>query len=284
MAEPTHKLYLDDSGTKEYVADRVYSPGSGRTPYFGFGGILVRSGEAGALSRKLRSLKLEAFGTEQVEIKANWLRRREEREKRYLAPFKLTIQRLDTFVDAVYSMIGSSNVSLLASIVDKAAVQREYDSRAFYAPAIAYECIAQRVQLEMMACGGYVHVTIDDMTGATPKGSQYRDNLERHHRLLRTSGSQLQRGKRMDRLEGIAFTNSAADERIQLADLVIYCVNKQFTEHGAEWDGSGDHLPVYAYLGRILGRFCRSPSGVVDGYGIVKFPRLGGNRWSIGEQ
>jgi hypothetical protein len=41
MAGPTHKLFLDDSGDKDYRDDRLYSKHGGPTPLFVFAGLCV---------------------------------------------------------------------------------------------------------------------------------------------------------------------------------------------------------------------------------------------------
>jgi hypothetical protein len=279
--EPTHKFYVDDSGTKEYAPVGSYkTKGGGVTPYFVFGGLLITPATAGVITHRMQALKAECFGAPDVEIKANWLRIPKERERRYLQRFGTTDERLRRFVDDTYGLIAAVDCTLLAAIVVKEQVQQRYGDRCFYAPAIAYECLAQRVQMEMSRCGGRAHVTVDDMHGATPKGKQYRTNLERHHKRLVTSGSMLQRGMVMDRLAGISFADSRADERLQLADLVSYAVYRQFVDNPEAWDSDAEELPTYEYLGRLAEKF-RTHDGVLAGFGIVKFPTVSKRRWAV---
>lgn len=281
---PSHKLYVDESGTKEYSDDGLYPKGGGRSQYLDFAGLLLTPVEAGLLDAKLKALKLDCFGTEAVEIKANWLKRPAEREKRYLAPHNISSDQLDAFVEATYDLLAGSKVEIVASIVDKAAVQATYPpDRRWYPPAIAYECMMQRVQMAMSDSGGFVSVTVDDMSGATPKGNQYKTNLEAHHRRLRSAGSQLQLGMKMDRLLEIGFSDSKADERLQLADLAAYSVFRQFADHAAAWDGDGPILDTYPYFKRLAPRFRSGPGGVVSGYGLVKFPRTSKVSWVLRE-
>lgn len=284
MPEAPHKqfkLYLDDSGNKEYSPDGKYPPERGKTPYFVFAGLLLGQGEVSTLPRDLRALKTRRFGTPDIEIKANWLRIDYERKARYLDPYGLNEKQLREFVDDVYNLIASTNLELVGCVVNKVEVQQEYGENAWYAPAIAYECLLQRVQNAMVEKAGIVHVTIDDMTGATPKGSQYRENLERHHRSLVVHGSKLMRGFAFDRLGGQAFSDSSHDERLQLADLVAYAIYRQFVDHGADWeDTTKTALPVYEYLHKISQKF-RNQDGRIQGFGIVKFPRKGRILWRV---
>jgi hypothetical protein len=171
----------------------------------------------------------------------------------------------------VYELINDCDCKLVACVVNKAEVQQQY-KKPHYAPATAYDCLLQRAQLEMRASGGEIHVTIDAMDGATPKGRQYLENLKRQHATLKKHGSPLMRGMSFDCIGGQAFRDSKNDERLQLADLVSYAVYRQFVDHGADWEDAGrEELPVYEYFGRIGAKF-RSNRGRIQGYGIVKFP------------
>lgn len=281
-AGPTHKLFVDDSGNKDYSPDGVYGTKGGRTPYFVFGGVLSTASEAGRIERRMRILKELIFGTANVEIKAHWLRRSDQRQKRYLSKFNLSEQTLKGFSDAAYEVILDSDCMLMACVVDKAEVQRLYKDRAYYAPAIAYDCLLQRAQQEMVSCGGEVHVTIDSMTGATQSGNQHAVLLRRQHNLLQKQGSSLRRGMTFDRIGGIAFRDSAADERLQLADLVSYAVFRQFVDHGPAWeDDSQPRLETYEYFERLETKF-RNLDGRIQGYGLVKFPMNRRVPWIMG--
>ncbi len=279
MAGPLYKFYVDDSGTKEYAPPGKYSTTGGVTPYFVFAGLYLDENEAGILAQRSRLLKRRMLGTDKVEIKANWLRFRKKREERYLKPLGVTEQQLDAFVDQVYGLIEETKCTLLATLVVKEEVQARYPEPN-YAPAIAYECLMQRIQMAMSALDARVHVTVDDMDGATPKGRQYRDNLERHHERLVRHGSQLQRGFVMDRLAGISFADSAADERLQLADLVAYAVYRQWVDNPSAWEDQAPVLPTYKYLGRLGPKF-RNINGRIAGVGLVKFPMIKRRTWGL---
>jgi hypothetical protein len=219
-------------------------------------------------------------------VKATWLKRPAERKKWCLDRYPTSGAKIDALVDGVYDLIANANCELIACAVNKAEVQREYGERAYYAPAIAYECVIQRAQHAMEACGGHVHVTIDDMEGKSPKGNEWKINLKRHHRALRRRGSQLIRGMALDRLFGDepAFRDSAHDHRVQLADLVAHCVYRQFVDHGPDWeDPRGVELPMYEYFEKIHRRF-RNHDGRVQGFGIIKFPMKNRVYWKIDGQ
>jgi hypothetical protein len=281
VAGPTHKLYIDDSGNKEYAPTANYPEGGGYTRYFVFAGILITPSAAGDVAGALKKIKVNCFGTDTVELKANWLKRPTERKARYLDPFGITDAKLDALVEGTYSLLTAIEGELIAAVVDKAEIQKLYSWSPWYPPAVAYECLMQRVQKAMEGVGGAVSVTIDDMSGATPNGNQYKENLVRHHRRLKASGSRLLHGPPMSTLADIGFSDSKSDGRLQLADLVAYSCYRQFVDHGEAWDGGPGTLPAYPYFKRLIGKFRRGPGDVVAGYGIVKFPRTTWNRWAI---
>jgi len=281
MAGPTHKLFIDDSGNKEYSPDGQYRRrGGGRTPYFVFGGLLVTPAEAGYITRSMRDLKLRIFGDDDVEIKAHWLRRNDERTRRYLEPYGLEAGDLTLYTDAVYELMREASCKLVACVVDKAEVQQLYGDKAYYAPAIAYDCLLQRVQQEMTDCKGEVHVTVDAMTGATSAGNQHLNLLKRQDSILQNRGSTLLRGMSFDRVGGIAFRDSKLDERLQLADLVAYSVYRQFVDFGTDWEDDSKPLELYDYLNRLATKF-RNHNGRIQGYGIVKIPMNRRVPWAV---
>ena len=149
----------------------------------------------------------------------------------------------------------------------------------WYAPAVAYEILLQRAVQAVRAPDSF-SVTIDDMSGATPHGNQYKYNLTRQHGMLQRFGSRLQRGLSFVPLEGrLRFTDSAAHHLIQVADVVAYNVFRQFRDHGEAWEDDTKELPVYDYFDRIASKFRKGDGGRIQGYGIVKFPLVKRVAW-----
>jgi hypothetical protein len=244
---PSHSytLYLDDSGQKEYPAeDEPFGHGVSR--YFVFGGFYGTTREVGRLVEGLRAAKLGTFGTILVEVKSNWLRLPEERERRYLRPYNITSARLDAFVNRFYAEALNSNITLLACVVDKQHMIEDYGRDKWYTPAAAYESVVQRMQNEIGPTGLKFGVVIDDMTGKTPNDSEYRANLLRHHRQLQRSGCNFV-SLRMGAMVGDPrFVNSRTNNSIQVSDLIAYNVFRQFRDYGEEWENQGlPELPAY---------------------------------------
>lgn len=276
----THALYIDDSGTKEYGATPAeYERHRGKSRYFVFCGTLLTIAEAGRLSSKMVKLKLECFGDETVEIKSNWLRIPHERQQHYLDPFALTAARLDEFMGAYYkAFVDDSELMLVAAVVDKLHTQEDYGNP-WYAPAIAYELLLQRVQQEMPK-GNTVAVIIDDMSGATPKGNQYKKNLKAQHRRLIQFGGRL---KNLDFpcLATQKFVNSASSQILQVSDVAAYNVHRQFMDHGEDWERNTAKLATYPHFERIGAKFRKGMNGRVQGYGIAKFPLRNRVHWVV---
>jgi hypothetical protein len=250
--------------------------------YFVFGGLLIGIAEAGTLSGEIIQLKLNTFETETVEIKSNWLRIPYEREERYLRKYDISNEQLDEFVDNYYDCIVNSELMFIVAVIDKAHMQEDYPTNPWYPPAVAYDLLLQRVQMEVRA-NELVTVIIDDMTGATPKGNQYKDNLKRQHDKFRKSGSCLRSDFPFTCLgPSIKFVNSAYSHLIQVADIASYNVHRQFRDHGAEWEDKAlPELPTYDYFRRICSKFRRDHNGRIQGYGVIKFPLRERVRWGV---
>lgn len=272
LRNPSHILYLDDSGQKEYPAEGEPF-GHSVSRYFVFGGFYATTREVGRLVEGLRAAKMEAFGTAAVEVKSNWLRLPEECARHYLRPYNITEAQLKVFVDRFYSEALSSEITLLACVVDKQHMMEDYGKGKWYTPAAAYESVVQRLQNEIGPSGQKFGVVLDDMTGKTPNASEYRANLLRHHRQLQRSGCNFV-SLSMDAMVGDPrFVNSRTNNSVQVADLIAYNVFRQFRDYGEEWEDRGlQELPAYDWFRKMAHKFRSGPNGRIQGYGVVKFP------------
>lgn len=276
-------LYLDDSGTKEYSDDEE-EYGVGPSRYFVFGGALLTQASSSRVSELIIRLKNSIFSDKAVEIKSNWLRIPHERQVRYLEPYGLSEDHLTEFVEEYYSIILNADLELLAGVVDKVHMLEDY-GKPWYPPAIAYELVLQRVQNELENTSDIFRVTVDDMTGKTPRGTDYKKNLVRQHNRLKQRGSPLIDGYTFPNLRGrLKFVNSALSHLVQVADIAAYNVFRQFRDHGEDWEDIGiKQLPTYDYFNRMLHKFRQGPGGRIQGYGVVKFPMRRRIEWSVTE-
>lgn len=277
---PSHVLYIDDSGTKEYATDPSRY-GKGTSANFVFAGLLTTTASAGHLVSRIVKLKYEVFGDETVEVKSSWLRNPKERSKRYLTPYFITEEDLTAFVDSYYEIFLEADLVFLASVVNKVDMQTRYPEP-WYPPAVAYDALLQRAENALIASNTF-SVIIDDMTGATAVGNQYKANLQKQHGRLKTFGSDLRRGFKYNRLEGrLKFVNSAHYHLVQAADVVAYNVYRQFTDHGNAWEEPGlTSLPMYEHFERMHHKFRQGPNGRIQGYGIAKVPIKNKMIWSV---
>lgn len=280
-------LYLDDSGTKEFTSggQEYTRQGRGVSRYFVFGGVLLSEVESGHLVSAIKDLKQKFFGGYHVEIKSNWLRIPSERSKRYLSRFGISESDLSAFVEEVYRCIIASDLQALAVAIDKPYYKEQYGNSAWYPPAIAYELLLQRAVQEILAPDG-LSVVVDDMSGATPKGNQYKRNLRLHHTSLRKNGSRLQKKIRFSSLNtDIRFVNSAHNHQVQVADLVAYNVYRQFSPYSlGSCLGEQANIaeaPAYQWLKMLLPKFRADPRGKVQGYGLIAFPLESKDPWAF---
>ena len=278
-----YRLFVDDSGNREYSGTRDYRSVDGKSRYFVYGALLAEEREANFLIERFRQLKTTTFDTAKVEIKSNWLRIPHERNTRYLETFGVTLEELQAFTEQIYRLLRVSKLELLAAIVDKSHMQEDYHEP-WYPPTVAYDLLAQRA-VQASPEAGSVSVTIDNISGATPHRNEYRTLLERHHDQLRQTGSRLRPGLSFAPLTGpIRFINSQLSDLIQLADLVAYNVHRQFRDHGEHWEttpAAGGTLPMYDHFREIAGKFRHDGTGRIQGYGIAKFPLRKRVRWTV---
>lgn len=278
-------LYVDDSGTREYDDDQNYET-SGKSLYFVYGGIFVDQDAAALLVPKLREHKRLTFGVADVEIKSNWLRIPKERRVRYLERFGKTDEQLRTFVDGYYQLMVQAPIELIGSVVNKQHMQEDYaPPRApWYAPTAAYEFLMQRA-VQAVPAGSTLGVTIDDISGKTPRRNLYKKLVAEHHAKLRANGSRFVPKVSFKCLDSpIRFVASQHFELIQAADLVSYCIQRQFRDHGEEWEqpkAAGASLTMYSYFRRITGKFRTDGSGRIQGFGIAKCPLRRRVRWAL---
>lgn len=281
----THIFYIDDSGTKEYaLPGELYDVANGgKSRYFVFAGALLSQLASNRLANAIAGRKLKYFHTPNVEIKSNWLRIPDEREKRYLKPYGISSADLNQFVTEYYELILKSDIMFLAGVVDKQQVQEDYEAP-WYAPAIAYEILLQRLQMQLSTLAQCdVSIVVDDMQGATPAGRTYKMNLDHHHKYLRQYGSRLQTGFTFPSIAGnISFRDSARSHQIQVADIIAYNVMRQFREFGEEWEKEDlQELPTYGPFAMLVEKFRQSLTGRIQGYGIAKYPMKKRGEWGI---
>jgi hypothetical protein len=268
------RCYLDDSGEKEY--------GANTSRYFVYAGVIVDRAVEPDLSREIDELKVGTFGTATVEIKSNWLRIPRERQARYLAPFHVSEQQLTAFVEAFYKLMRSDRLTYLAAAIDKPQMLARYQNSAWYPSATAYQLLLQRYQMHAAGLDAIGQITIDDMSGSTPKKNQWRDLLRSHHNRLKRDGCQMTKMRFTNLVDAPRFGSSERFNLLQIADLVAYNVFRQFRDNGDAWDrDDAKAMKTYKHLDPLLKRFRLGPRNRIEGWGIVKWPHERASRWRV---
>jgi len=278
---PRQRLFVDDSGNREYASDRNYETGKSR--HFVYGGLLIEERESFLLVARLRELKQLTFGTADVEIKSNWLRIPHESQTRYINRFGVTADKLTRFVDDYITLVLQAPLQLFGIVVDKLHMQEKYPAP-WMAPTVAYEFLMQRVVQAIQGADTLV-VTIDQISGSSASKKAYEDLLRSHHDRLRHSGSSLLKSLSFKCVEGgVKFKDSARSDLLQVSDLVAYNLLRQFRDHGLLWEQMplpGGTLEMYPHFRRIAGKFRQGPEGRIQGYGIVKCPIVNRVPWKL---
>jgi len=255
--------YCDESGQRDY--------GRGTDPYFVVAAVIASGADAAHLEDEIRDLKRTFWGSPEIEIKPNWIRRPVERKRKYLDPHGLMPKDIDDLVAAVYRWLSKAPVCLLAGVVDKPLMQKKYSSP-HYAGGVAYTMLLQRFQKYTTKRGASGAVVFDDPSGKSPGGHAWRLLLQRQHaRLLKEVCPST--GTRFGSMGPLTFTDSKASPLVQIADLIAYNTFRQFRDHGAAWeDPKLNRLPTYSHFERVLGLFDTGPGKELAGYGVAKWP------------
>src|SRR5712692_8951395 len=172
-------IFIDDSGHKEYGEDT--------SRYFVYAGVVVDRSEEQSISDEIDDLKRGCFDDCAVEIKSNWLRMPLERKRRYLDPFGVTENAIDRFVERPYALMTSDRLTYVAAAIDKSQMREQYGNP-YYPSALAYLYVLQRYQKHCVLRDAEGYVTIDDMSGSSPKHNQWRDLLRAQHERLKKGG------------------------------------------------------------------------------------------------
>lgn len=248
-------FYLDESGGREY---------SDETRYFVVCGLGVPVTIWHTLNEAIYALKREYFGQEKVEIKSSWLRYPRDREKRYLLPYGVTPQQLESFTESVYQELLKHNLSLVAAVVDKKAMlQRKPDPEE---PLVCtYTALLEQVELFLARTQTQGIIVFDKISSRLWKEGYEQVLASRHvdHQRTETNGypSRI--------VEGLLFIPSHESNMIQLADLCAYNIYRQFVDWGEERPHFVNRYPYFAKIEPI---FWRNASESYWGYGLSCLP------------
>jgi len=253
-------FYIDESGEREYAS---------HARYFVLSALGVRVDEWRSINTDVMALKRTYFQDIDVEIKSNWLRIPKERKKRYLDPYPIAEDELAEFTNKVYDILLSYNTLLIAAIVDKTQMQQRYSTP--QAPSsLAYRLLFERVENFLVKQAQHGILIFDKITELEVTKKGYENLLSRQHQRYMEKGTEYVQISQI--VEGLLFIPSHENNLLQLADLCAYNTYRQFVDHGDEWRVKRRFATKYPYFERVEGKFDRSPTGTINGYGLKLFP------------
>ena len=292
-----YKVFIDDSGNKDYI--NPYSrefidnsplfkdyPRFWQDNYFVLCGVRVKQQDTGGINSDINTLKRNCFGTHNVEVKSDWLRNPHQRKKRYLDPYKITAQDLNTFGEGFVDLIGKHKrgLKLFAVVFDKR----------FYGDAkrktVEGHPLSKTTQIlfERIQYTGNLNILIFDQME-----SSLRLTHGDHDRILnvyrRNEGMDEIYVDRYDKIVDVQFKKSCAENFLQVADICAYNIYRQFLEHGRAWSGMERDkdgkatMDTYKYFERIRCNFAFHPlnPNKVRGVGLTCLPDSEKLNWNL---
>ena len=219
-----YSIFVDESGEREY-GDRT-------SAYFVYNGNILKNKNIRVVEEEIKKIKLAFFDDESVEFKSNWFRIPKERKKRYLEPHDLTETEFKIVTKEIYRVLKESPITIIASVIDKKLMIKKYRERAYNPSSFAYEILMERYQFYLSSVDGYGKVIMDDISGKTPTGSQYKKLIKSLHPKIYSYGTTIQKVK-IDRVPNPpSFWPSTKSNILQLSDICAYNVFRQFREYG----------------------------------------------------
>ena len=229
-------------------------------PRFVLGGIVIPEDVWGKIAVDLRRLKLKY----KIEGEIKW---------RYFAPSKggkthslshLDASEKDSLRAELYETIRSYRSIRLICVVTE--VEEAYQLRYITTPNdlywYAYKQLTERFQYYLQDLERTVGQRVNGIVVCDNRAPQDDDRLrELHHRLL--TGDRENFSLYSNLIEGLFIAPSHLSVGIQLADMVAGAVFRQFNV------GDG------RFYSQIEASLRRSPVGKIEGYGIVRFPKVG---------
>jgi len=250
---PMHILFIDESGTPP-------SPDKPKNKYFVIGGVIIPEDQWHSVRDALMGMKVRR-------------RLRGELKWRYFAPGndddanpmrKLSQPERDSVREEIYHII--TNHRFVRSIVCVASVEA-----AFALPSIqtredlylgTYKPVSERFQYYLQDLSRTNKKTEYGIVVTDHRGAEDDHRFRLHHqKLLYSPGKSISTYRNL--IEGLFVHPSNMSVGIQLADLVASAVWRKFERNDDRWYRMAEPS------------FRRSSKGVVDGYGLVRFPKDG---------
>lgn len=291
-----YKVFIDDSGGKDYrtpyARSFINQPPTfdgneefWRNNYFVLCGARIKDSDIAALNAEINSIKMEYFGTHNVEIKSVWLRNPDKRKKHYLAPFSIAEDDLNAFGNAILHFISAHKreLKLIGVVFDKRYYGDAKRATGHGSPLLK----TTQVLLERFHyMGGYHVVVFDQME------SSLLLNDGQQGRMLNVFQNREAMGEIfVNQYSGVTdfkFLKSSGENFLQIADVCAYNIYRQFVEHGREWCGSSKDqqgvpaLSCYEHFDSIRCNLVAHPrDGRIRGIGLTCIPDTDKLNWDL---
>lgn len=248
-----HLLFVDESGTPP-------KPGKINPRYFVVGAIIIPENLWHRLKDALFGMKVRR----KIRGELKW---------RYFAPdnddarnpMRLLAQpERDQIREEVYRIITNERgVKTMAAVCSAAAAYKMRsitDQEGLY--HLTYKTITERFQYYLQDLTRESGGTVRGIVVADHRGGGDDKRLREHHqKLLYSSGQHVSKYENLT--ESLFLQKSEMSIGIQLADMVAGAVWRKFERGDDRW---------YEMIAKTLSN---RPTGLVDGYGIIKVPKVG---------
>ena len=252
-----HLCFVDESGTPPKRSAK--NP----RPYFVIAGLIISEQQWKGVSDELTALKRSPKFRVNGEIKWRYFGAQNTDPDNSVA--HLDQSQKDDFRTHLYSILTSrKSIKIIACVSSVAAC---YTTASYVANEdqlynFTYKRVSERFQYFLQDISRSAGSTHHGLIVADHRGRQQDEGFRRHHhRLINQEGFFTSDYPNL--VETIFLTPSHHSVGIQLVDMVAGAIGRNFN--------SGDPK----FFDQLVPAFRSGPSGCIDGYGLVKFPKTG---------
>lgn len=245
-------MYIDESG------DTVPLSSNGKK-FLVLTGCVIQEEDIQKIETSLREIKQKYYQNSDVEIKSNFLRYANP-DLTESSPLKLNSkQKYDELEVEVNNFLQSISVVLFSVVINKEKYWEQYPAQNPY--DIAYIFLLERFQKYLDSKKSLGISIIDPREGQVEKHFM-GEELDRIHNRMRWEESKFWT-KCPRVVEKLLFSQSDKTIGIQIADLFCYPIFNVFEY---------DNKKYWRYNEQTLPKLHRSPTGVLEGWGLKVFP------------
>lgn len=247
-----HILFVDESGSAP-EADKATSQ-----PYFVLGGIVIPEDIWAKMAADLARVKAHYA----IEGEIKWRNFAPEKGGKPHALSHLSAEQKELLRVRIYEVIRRYKaVRLICVVADTAkAFEQGYINSADDLYWYSYKILTERFQYYLQDLERVVGQKLNGIVVCDHRGPQDDQRLrELHHKLVNSKSGVISSYGNM--IEGLFIAPSHLSVGIQFADMVAGAVFRSFKAQDARFSD------------QIKESFRTSPSGVIEGFGLVKLPK-----------